>query len=250
MTYAVHYDCTKTRLKPGERPDMNLHPHTSFEPSRGVPDSPSATSGLPVSTRNGSLVSDRRDYHRAWYKANKARVRAKQKEWEKANADKRLIYFSKWRSDNRNKINEYAAKYRLANIESARESDRIRYHKNKDRYLAKQRERYKSNPAPRLNKCRKWRQDNKAITVQYASARRARKKSAAGSSYTTALHIAQRWAMWGGRCWLCGDKATATDHVIALNRGGAHWPSNLRPICKSCNSSKRDKPHTNFLQCN
>lgn len=56
MAYAVHSNCTQPRLIPGERPDMNLHPHTAFEPSCGVPDAPSAMSGLPVSTQGGSLV--------------------------------------------------------------------------------------------------------------------------------------------------------------------------------------------------
>ena len=49
-----------------------------------------------------------------------------------------------------------------------------------------------------------------------------------------------RWAMWGGRCWVCGVAgATEEDHVKPLSAGGSHTLSNLRPICKSCNASKR-----------
>jgi HNH endonuclease len=44
--------------------------------------------------------------------------------------------------------------------------------------------------------------------------------------------------MWGGRCWMCGGQATATDHVKALVCGGSNWPANLRPICQPCNSRK------------
>ena len=47
--------------------------------------------------------------------------------------------------------------------------------------------------------------------------------------------------MWGGKCAYCGAPATAIDHAIALTRGGTHWPANLRPSCKSCNSSKGKK---------
>jgi 5-methylcytosine-specific restriction endonuclease McrA len=47
--------------------------------------------------------------------------------------------------------------------------------------------------------------------------------------------------MWGNKCWVCGEKATATDHVKSLFRGGSHWPANLRPICKPCNSKKGRK---------
>ena len=71
--------------------------------------------------------------------------------------------------------------------------------------------------------------------------RRALLKEAAGASYTTAEHLRGRWAMWGGRCWICGERATATDHVKPLAVGGAHWPCNLRPICKSCNAQKGTK---------
>ncbi|MGY1778760.1 HNH endonuclease [Geodermatophilus sp. SYSU D01036] len=46
--------------------------------------------------------------------------------------------------------------------------------------------------------------------------------------------------MWGGRCWVCGiADATAQDHVKPISRGGSHCLSNLRPICHSCNASKR-----------
>ena len=49
-----------------------------------------------------------------------------------------------------------------------------------------------------------------------------------------------RWAMWGGRCWMCGIAgATEEDHVKPLSAGGSHTLSNLRPVCKSCNASKR-----------
>jgi len=68
--------------------------------------------------------------------------------------------------------------------------------------------------------------------------RRVIELTAPGAGYTTPEHIAGRWAMWGDRCYLCGDPATATDHVIPLSYGGTHWPANLRPICTWCNSSK------------
>ena len=70
--------------------------------------------------------------------------------------------------------------------------------------------------------------------------RRARELAAPGADYTTAQHIRDRWAMFGDRCWICGALATATDHVKPLAKGGAHWPCNLRPVCRSCNSAKKD----------
>ena len=43
------------------------------------------------------------------------------------------------------------------------------------------------------------------------------------------------------RCVLCGcDDATqlVADHILSRARGGQHHPSNLRTLCKSCNSTK------------
>ncbi|MGF0262557.1 HNH endonuclease [Rhodococcus ruber] len=50
-----------------------------------------------------------------------------------------------------------------------------------------------------------------------------------------------RWAYYGGRCWICGGKATVTDHVKPLSKGGSNWPSNARPACVPCNASKNAK---------
>lgn len=69
--------------------------------------------------------------------------------------------------------------------------------------------------------------------------RRARKIGASGAADASA--IAARWSMWGGQCWMCGALASATDHVKPLAKGGSNWAANLRPACRSCNSSKGDR---------
>ena len=55
----------------------------------------------------------------------------------------------------------------------------------------------------------------------------------------------EQWAAkvsyWGDRCWVCGGPWSAQDHVKPLAAGGAHLLCNVRPICKPCNSAKRDK---------
>lgn len=50
--------------------------------------------------------------------------------------------------------------------------------------------------------------------------------------------IQERIIYFGERCWMCGGPYDFMDHVIPLARGGADFPSNLRPICKPCNSRK------------
>lgn len=69
--------------------------------------------------------------------------------------------------------------------------------------------------------------------------RRALKKQAKGN--LTKRSIESRWILFGSLCWMCSKKAEATDHVIPLARGGTNFPSNIRPICNSCNSKKRTR---------
>ncbi len=51
---------------------------------------------------------------------------------------------------------------------------------------------------------------------------------------------AERKALTDG-CAFCGaDEKLTLEHVVALNDGGLHVPSNLIGSCHSCNSSKND----------
>ena len=96
-------------------------------------------------------------------------------------------------------------------------------------------------------RCYKCRGANRRLTRIDPAKHRAklqRRRAVEHAAFTvpfTAEQLAGRWAVWGNRCWRCGDKATATDHVKPLTKGGAHILANLRPICKSCNSSKGDQ---------
>ena len=84
-------------------------------------------------------------------------------------------------------------------------------------------------------------EEGRAVVLAVHHRRRARKLGAVGADYTTTEMIKARCDLWGNRCYICGAPMTAIDHVKPLAKGGAHLPCNLRPICKSCNSSKRDK---------
>jgi 5-methylcytosine-specific restriction endonuclease McrA len=68
---------------------------------------------------------------------------------------------------------------------------------------------------------------------------RFRRSSAPGE--TSSEQLSARIDFYGNRCYLCGTQADEIDHVIPVARGGSNWPANLRPICKSCNSSKKDR---------
>lgn len=51
----------------------------------------------------------------------------------------------------------------------------------------------------------------------------------------------------GETCAYCGGKATTIDHLIPKSSGGLDTEDNMVPCCKSCNSSKKDKPLSDFL---
>ena len=109
---------------------------------------------------------------------------------------------------------------------------------NKGKVLKNRREWKAANRDKITAQTRAWHAANKDKVNAIHHARRARLIGAAGWGYTKAQHIAWRWELFGGKCWMCGADADHTDHVIPLGAGGSHWPSNLRPACLTCNSSR------------
>lgn len=53
----------------------------------------------------------------------------------------------------------------------------------------------------------------------------------------TEEQLAERLSIFPG-CWMCGGPKECTDHVKAVGIGGWDALSNIRPACRSCNSSK------------
>jgi 5-methylcytosine-specific restriction endonuclease McrA len=89
-----------------------------------------------------------------------------------------------------------------------------------------------------------WSRKNPEKKLAYNRARYARLANAPGTA--TSEQIQARVQMFGGLCWMCGKTANSIDHVIPVSRGGFHWPANLRPSCKSCNSRKFNRSWREF----
>jgi len=136
------------------------------------------------------------------------KCRARSKVYRQNNPEKEQARKSSWRQKNGKREKEYQKAYRQEHRDNEQARKRI------------------------------WQQENKDKTTTQKCRRRARKVGAPGD--ITTKQIAARWEYYGGRCYICGNHAEATDHVIPLNKGGSNWPANLRPICKRCNSIKRD----------
>lgn len=140
------------------------------------------------------------------------------------------------RRDRSDVIRRNARRYRERNADKLRKRKRDYYERNRD---------------ADLEASRRWRENNpERVRMQIAAqnaARRTLLRDAAGSASTEAVQA--RWDYYGGRCWMCGDTATDTDHVKPLHRGGCNWPANLRPACRSCNRAKGAKwPLDDFME--
>jgi 5-methylcytosine-specific restriction endonuclease McrA len=121
------------------------------------------------------------------------------------------------------------------------------YSENPERGRSKDRKRYEQHREAVLAKNARWIKLHPEVAQSRASQRRARVAKASGACSVTQLR--SRIALYGGLCWVpgCGKVYEAIDHVIPLAKGGSNWPSNLRPICKSHNSSKGSKKPGMFL---
>lgn len=72
---------------------------------------------------------------------------------------------------------------------------------------------------------------------------RARKRSNGG------FYSNQEWedlkSKYGYKCLCCGKEEKHgilnVDHIVPISKGGRNDISNIQPLCKSCNSKKRDK---------
>lgn len=218
-------------------------------------------------------VEERRQYKREWIKA-----------WRKANPKKAHAAKKRWRENNREKYlkqkRETYARHRLSYLPSARlranlyrtrhpikvkRAKKLWYQKNRLQAIAKIRAWIKANRQKvyanrRLYKAKnpkKWRRyarlwsrvyrrmnannpEYRQKTLLWNNRRRARKRNALGS------HTIQEWLTtlraWKWRCAYCGKKLTkktaTRDHIIALSRGGSDFIENIAPSCLSCNSSK------------
>jgi len=147
-----------------------------------------------------------------WWKnhpRNRAPLLKRRKELYWANREEELEKRAAYRAANRDKCRAWAEKYRKNNREKVRASGKAWRIANHEKELAIQRNRY------------------------------ARKKELKGCA--TSDQIEARIEYYGGLCYACGGPYEVIDHVIPVSRNGTGWPANLRPMCRSCNSSKNNK---------
>ena len=169
-------------------------------------------------------------YKRKWYERNKdwwTEKRSNDPEW----LAKRKAYEREYYRENLIKKRKQAREWVQKNPERARENAVRWYELNKEKVCAQS---------------QKWAAANPEIVAVNRHKRRASEKQ------TRKPLTGEQWADilddYEGMCFVCGSPDRITlDHLIPLSRGGEHSKRNCRPLCWSCNSSKRDSKLTEWL---
>ena len=141
--------------------------------------------------------------------------------------------------------------YYAANREAIKKYERDKWHKNKEKRIAQNREWCKRNAEHVKAKKLAYSRKNKAKVCAWMSKRRARKIGAEGS-YTDG-DISKLYHLQRGHCACCKCSLKSgyqIDHVMPLALGGSNWPSNLQLLCRFCNQSKGAKHPIEFMKKN
>ena len=127
-----------------------------------------------------------------------------------ANRERRLMAGAEWRAQNREAFQAVQRRWAESNRERIRAYRSIYRRANLKKFAAKQ--------AIRNERMRQ------VLTI-----------------IPTDDQMRAKLAYWGNRCWMCGEPADTIDHVKPICASGPHILANMRPACRSCNSSKHSK---------
>lgn len=103
---------------------------------------------------------------------------------------------------------------------------------------------------------KQWRQNNQALVQYYSRTKYMNRKRAEGHITKEQWDCIVAHYCPDGHCIRCGQvfdnevtpKKLTLDHVIPITDGGSHWPSNIQPLCYSCNCSKSNHAATDYRQ--
>jgi len=138
---------------------------------------------------------------------------------------------------------ERAMKWYYGNLEKAREKDYKRYRENAEKIKANAREWYRTNKEQARRSNQEWNKRNKDRRIAIAQNRRARLAGSIGK--VSAEELRKMNEFYDYTCLRCGEREPSIklthDHVKPIVMGGENTIENSQPLCRSCNSKKKDK---------
>jgi 5-methylcytosine-specific restriction endonuclease McrA len=109
-----------------------------------------------------------------------------------------------------------------------------------ERLRAKRQRHYQKHREYYAEKNARWVRGNPLANRLRRARRRARLAGAEGT-FTKAEWLALL-DKYGRRCLCCGSTENLEpDHVVPVVKGGSNWITNIQPLCRSCNASKKDR---------
>lgn len=183
---------------------------------------------------SGRVQSDCKDCARARQRdygaANREANAARNAEWRARNGEQHRSKSREWYYANKERHRASALKWSRENADYYREYNKRWYEDNREARLAQMREYDLAHPEQVRERNRRQ-----------SSAWRARKLGSSVVPFTRD-QLQARIDYYGGMCWICKVAPfEQLDHVKPLSKGGPHILANLRPACRSCNTSKSAK---------
>ena len=169
-------------------------------------------------------------YNRAWFLANKSHCYKRRRERRAANPEKfrareRVVY---WRDPIKSRA--LSNQWRRENLELARELDRIR-NRNPQR------------KAQKREIAKRWKKNNYELWKIAHRLYQGRRRQLIRDGTVTIADWLRILELHENKCALCDIRGVKLeqDHIFPLSLGGKHTPVNLQPLCKPCNTWKKDK---------
>lgn len=153
--------------------------------------------------------------------------------------------FSNWYANNAESDREKGREYRLNNLEKERERYQ-RYEDEKrdaERRVENQRKRYQKNPEKHRIAMREWYRNNpeKASLMGAQGKSRGRAIKYGLTEHFSVAEWKELCEKYGNRCLRCNRAGRLSpDHILPLTCGGDNTIANIQPLCKKCNSTKKD----------
>jgi 5-methylcytosine-specific restriction endonuclease McrA len=137
---------------------------------------------------------------------------------------------------------------------NAIEKQRRKTKKRKDWEKAYRKKYYKENKEKILQYQVDWRKNNKEKYNFYMINSRNRRSKAEGFITEEQWNRIVSFYSCYNQCICCGleydndilERKLTIDHVVPIINNGTHWPSNIQPLCYSCNSSKGHRHETDY----